>query len=435
MRLFSTAYKLPLLALLTISTGLTIWFTKSVSPFNTRTLSFFSVDLPEFYEGLSLHHYDMEERLVKNNDILGSLLSEFEIPGNQQYNIIEACTKAFNVKQLREGHSFHVFRDKENCKPLWIVYNPGPYKGYKIKLTDKPEVCEIIRPVVTKEVQRSGVIRSSLWNAIKASNLPIPLIMKMESVLECAVDFHHLQAGDHFKVIYEQDFLEDKPIGFGKILAISFSQDNKNHHAIYYEKDTLKGYYDLAGKPMRSMFLKAPIRFSRISSHFSPSRLHPILNVRRPHLGTDYAAPYGTEILAVGDGVVTEATQRGGNGKYVRIRHSRTYETQYLHMQGFAKGIKPGVRVRQGQVIGYVGSTGLATGPHVCFRFWKNGAQVNHMRLHFPDSKPLSEPYLSHYLSYKDIWLSRLNQIPHGSEDILEPDQKDNPVQRSIARP
>jgi len=248
--------------------------------------------------------------------------------------------------------------------------------------------------------------------------MPIPLIIGLESALECAVDFHHLQKGDHFKVIYEEDQLGGERIGLGKIQAISFQQGDSTYHAIYYEKDSIKGYYDLAGRPMKSMFLKAPVRFSRISSYFSSSRLHPILKIRRPHLGTDFAAPHGTEILAVADGTVTEAARRGGNGNFVRIRHTGTYETQYLHMQRFAKTIKAGRRVRQGQVIGYVGSTGLATGPHVCFRFWKNGKQVNPIREKLPESKPMPKSMLADYFVYRDKYVSALAEIPRFRESV-----------------
>jgi murein DD-endopeptidase MepM/ murein hydrolase activator NlpD len=373
---------------------------------------FFDVTLPRFFDGLPCEHYAMETRELRSNDILGSLLAEFGIPASRHYPLIQSCGKAFNLKTLREGQKFHVFRNPRDCRVDWLIYEPGPYRAYKIRLDDEPRVQVVERPVEVVRRQRSGQIRSSLWNAMIDSEMPIPLIVNLESALECAVDFHHLQKGDHFKVIYDEDQLYGERIGLGRMHAVSFTQGDTTVHAIYYEKDSIKGYYDLLGRPMKSMFLKAPVRFSRISSHFSPSRLHPILKVRRPHMGTDYAAPYGTEILAVADGVVTEAAHRGGNGIYVKIRHNSTYETQYLHMQRHANGIRPGVRVRQGQVIGFVGSTGLATGPHVCFRFWKHGRQVNHLRERLPEAIPMPSLMLPEYFAYRDKMVAELNGIP-----------------------
>jgi murein DD-endopeptidase MepM/ murein hydrolase activator NlpD len=373
---------------------------------------FFEVEIPAFFDGLPLSQYCHELREVRRNEFFGGLLHEFGVTGSDHQKVIEQCASAFTFNRIREGHQFHLFRNPEDCRLEWLIYEPVPHYSYKIRICGNPEVVRIDRPVEMVERKRSGVIRSSLWNAMIDGDMPIPLIMGMEMALECAIDFHHLQKGDHFRILYQEEQIDGQRVGLGNIQAISFSQGDSSVYAIYYEQDTIKGYYDLQGRPMKSMFLKAPVRFSRISSHYSPSRLHPILKVRRPHLGTDYAAPYGTEIIAVADGMVTEATRKGGNGIYVRIRHNSTYETQYLHMQGFAKGIRPGVRVRQGQVIGYVGATGLATGPHVCFRFWKNGRQVNHLRERLPEAKPMVEAMLPAYYEHRDRMMEILRSIP-----------------------
>ena len=184
---------------------------------------------------------------------------------------------------------------------------------------------------------------------------------------------------------------------------------------------------------MNKGFLKSPVKYSRISSSFNRNRFHPVLKRRRPHLGTDYAAPYGTPILSVGDGVVVEATRRGGNGNFVKVRHDKTYQTQYLHMQKFAKGISPGVHVKQGQTIGYVGSTGLATGPHVCFRFWKNGKQVNHRKLEFPPPKPLPEVEMPDFLKVREAFVAKLAamEYPELKEEVEEIETIDEAVEES----
>jgi murein DD-endopeptidase MepM/ murein hydrolase activator NlpD len=236
----------------------------------------------------------------------------------------------------------------------------------------------------------------------------------MIDVLASSVDFYHQKQGDRFKVMYEQHFVEGKAVGTGKIIAAVYERDGKEYHAFNFDKEGLScKYYDIDGRPARKAFLKSPVKFSRISSRYDLNRLHPILGYHKAHFGTDYAAPYGTPILAVADGVVAEAARRGGNGNFVKLRHDNTYETQYLHMQGFAKGIRPGAHVAQGQTIGYVGSTGLATGPHVCFRFWKNGQQVDHLRLNLPSPEPIKGEDLKQYEVVRNNLKAQLDAVPY----------------------
>jgi murein DD-endopeptidase MepM/ murein hydrolase activator NlpD len=200
-----------------------------------------------------------------------------------------------------------------------------------------------------------------------------------------------------------------------------YERDSKESYAFNFEKEGLSGkYYDWDGRPARTAFLKAPLKVSRISSRYDLNRLHPILGYHKAHFGTDYAAPYGTPIMAVADAVVEEATHRGGNGNFVKLRHDKTYETQYLHMQGFAKGIRPGTRVVQGQTIGYVGSTGLATGPHVCFRFWKNGVQVDHLRLNLPAPDPIKGDALHQYEAARNLLKQQLDNVAYHTKAELQ---------------
>jgi murein DD-endopeptidase MepM/ murein hydrolase activator NlpD len=212
----------------------------------------------------------------------------------------------------------------------------------------------------------------------------------------------------------EQHFVEGVAVGTGKIIAAMYEREGKSFYAFNYEKEGEKvDYYDFDGRPAKKAFLKSPVKFSRISSRFNLHRLHPILGYHKAHLGTDYAAPYGTPIIAVAEGVVEEATRRGGNGNFVKIRHDGTYETQDLHMQGFARGIHRGTRVAQGQTIGYVGATGLATGPHCCFRFWKNGREVDHLRLNLPQPQPITGETLQQFMVVRDQLLQMLNKVEY----------------------
>jgi murein DD-endopeptidase MepM/ murein hydrolase activator NlpD len=257
----------------------------------------------------------------------------------------------------------------------------------------------------------------------------------MEDALQWSVDFHHAQKGDRFKLLYEEETVECEPAGIGRVYAAIYETGGKEYHSIYFEsgKKEQTGYYDLEGRPMNKGFLKAPVKYARISSGYNLRRFHPILKYVRPHFGTDYAAPAGTPILAVGSGTVIEAGYGKGNGNFVKIKHDNTYQTQYLHMRGFAKGIRKGAHVSQGEVIGYVGSTGLATGPHVCFRFWKNGQQVNHLNLKFPPPAPLPKEELPAFFQLRDDYVEQLKKLEFKSLESIS--TASEPVQVPFGKP
>jgi murein DD-endopeptidase MepM/ murein hydrolase activator NlpD len=203
------------------------------------------------------------------------------------------------------------------------------------------------------------------------------LAIKLSQIFAWQIDFYHLQKGDHFKVIYDELFVDDKFFAIGTIKAALFSHSGKDFYAIPFTQDSVYQYFDEEGNSLRKAFLKAPLEFGRISSRYSKSRLHPVLKTHRPHLGVDYAAPIGTPIRTTGDGVVSDIGYDRGSGKFIKIRHNSIYITMYLHLSRYSKGIKKGSKVQQGQVIGYVGSTGLSTGPHLDYRFIVNGNPVD----------------------------------------------------------
>lgn len=375
---------------------------------------------PESRWDFPLNELRIEEYVLKRGDALGSVLQQKGLTPLQVAAVVESAKGVFNIHSLRIGKSLHfLYRQKgEDGKPMYLVHEPSPYEYVVFHLHDQPCVEVVKRPVTVQTCTSAGEVKSNLWQALMESGLNDNLADAMIDALSASVDFYRQKVGDRFRVLYERDFVEGKPVGTGKILVAVYERDAKSYYAFRFERENGKAeYYDYDGRPARKAFLKAPVKYSRISSRFSLSRLHPILGYHRPHFGTDYAAPHGTPIIAVGDGIVTEATQRGGNGKYVRIRHDKTYETQYLHMSGFAAGIRPGARVVQGQVIGYVGATGLATGPHVCFRFWKNGQQVDHLRLNLPQPEPISGPLLEAFQQERDRLLEQINTTPLESRD------------------
>jgi murein DD-endopeptidase MepM/ murein hydrolase activator NlpD len=287
------------------------------------------------------------------------------------------------------------------------------YRYLRLDLQNTGRDEYVAMPVTIRESLAAGEIESSLWNAMVGAGHSFALTDKMEDALQWSVDFYHVQKGDRFQLVYEQEYVNDKEAGFGKVRAARYSTGGKDIYAFHFtSKDsTQSGYFGLDGQPMKSTFLKAPVRYSRISSKYNLRRFHPVQRRVKPHLGTDYAAPYGTPIYAVADGTISRAGRTGGNGIFVKIHHDKRFDTQYLHMQKRAAGIHVGKRVKQGDIIGYVGSTGLATGPHVCFRFWDNGKQVDHTKMDFKNHEPMPEEYLPEYFAVRDAYLAQLNSV------------------------
>jgi murein DD-endopeptidase MepM/ murein hydrolase activator NlpD len=361
--------------------------------------------------------------IVKKSEFLGSILNKNDVSGIIIHELEQKSKDIFDVRRIREGKSYHIVTDGE-CGPVKaLIYEPGPLHYVVYNFSDSVYVYVGEREYYTCVEASYGIITSSLWNALRERNISPALISQMEDALSSSVDFYHVQKNDEFKLIFERKMVEDSEIGVGQLLGAWFSNDRGQHYAVYYESDKYKGFFDVEGRPTKKSFLMAPVKYSRISSPFSSSRLHLIRKVRIPHLGTDYAAPHGTPIHAVADGIVEIAGFGQNNGNFVKIRHDKTYQTQYLHMSGFAKGIKKGSFIKQGQTIGYVGSTGLATGPHVCFRFWKNGKQIDHRKENFPPSEPMAEAELPHFYIKRDIIIDYLDSIEgsnHFNLDIGE---------------
>jgi len=300
-------------------------------------LGAFPIQIPHLKYGFALDTFQVEEGTIQPNEFLGSLLQERGLSSVEIQELVQNATGVFDIKTLRVGKPYTFLAKAGEKTPAYFIYDVY----YVFDLKNK-SVKRVERSIQKEWKTSTGRIESSLWN--------------------------HLQKGDRFQLLYEQEYINGKPVGIGQVYLAHYQTGDNEFYSIWYDENKeLQGYYDLEGRPMNKGFLKAPVKFSRISSRFNPSRLHPILKRRRPHLGTDYAAPYGTPIMAVGNGVVVEARYSKGGGNMVKIKHNKTYTTRYLHMQKFAAGIHPGATVKQGQIIGYVGATGLATGPHVHF--------------------------------------------------------------------
>ncbi|HMY83367.1 MAG TPA: peptidoglycan DD-metalloendopeptidase family protein [Saprospiraceae bacterium] len=361
--------------------------------------------------GMVIDTFSTETITVKQGETLINILSKYTIETKDAYNAVEAGRKSFNPRIIHPGLEMTVLKSKKNGQPLYIAFQPNVYKYVVFDLLNHENVKVIDRPVEQSIEVVSGVMEGSLWETIKKYNMDTDLASQMEDAMECAMDLSRSGKGDMIKLVYEKNIIEGEEVDAGKLLAAYYKGRLGEKYVFYFDNGKYKGYFDQDGRPMKKSYLASPLKYAKITSKFSMSRLHPILNKVVPHFGTDYAAPTGTPILAVSDGVIEAQGYGGGNGNYVKIKHDRTYSTQYLHMSRFPKGQRKGQRVRQGQVIGYVGSTGLATGPHVCFRFWKNGRQVNPKSCKLPAPNPIPGSSLTEFKALRNDMLSKLAAI------------------------
>jgi murein DD-endopeptidase MepM/ murein hydrolase activator NlpD len=370
---------------------------------------------PNIY-GLYVDSLSQQEGVVRKNETLTDILIPHHVTYQQIREIAKIAHDKWNVRKIRKGKKYIIYSSKDSIPTVkYFVYESDPINYVVVEFGDSISVVKGSKPIEIKERKAAGEITSSLYLALKEQKVSDLLALKLAEVFAWQIDFYRIYKGDKFKVLFEEEYVNGEFIGVGKIIAAYFQHRGDDYYAFYFNQDNKDEYFDEEGKSLQKTFLKSPLKFSRITSGYSKRRYHPVLHKYKAHLGTDYAAPTGTPIYAVGDGVVTEARYKRNNGNYVKIRHNSTYSTQYLHMSKIAKGIRPGVKVKQKQVIGYVGSTGLATGPHVCFRFWKNGAQIDHRKQKFPSSHPVSKDNMEQYLSYMDSLKTIIDSMQIGN--------------------
>lgn len=367
---------------------------------------------PTFLYGMVIDNHVVIEDKIKRNERLSDILQQYNVPSNLIHQLSYISRKVFDARKIVPNKKYTLICNDDSLKTAKaFIYEPNPIDYIILKFGDslKIDVCK--REIVTVEKNISGEIYSTLSQTIEELGISHELTNKFVDIFGWQIDFQRLQKGDKFKLIYEERQVEGKMVGISKISAIYFEHFGNVYYAFPFDQGDGEDYFDEDGKSLRKALLKYPIEFTRISSRFSGSRFHPVQKRYKPHLGTDFAAPTGTPIRSVGDGIVVEATYKSNNGNYVKIRHNDTYTTQYLHMSRIAEGIKPGVRVRQSQTIGYVGSTGLATGPHLCYRFWKNGKQVDALKVELPPSQPIRKEYAEAFENVKLQLMTRLHEI------------------------
>ncbi len=353
---------------------------------------------PAFEYGILVDTFNIIKDKVKLNQNLSEILSAYGVDYSVIDNISRKSQHIFDVRKMRAGNDYALFCTNDTLsKVLFFIYESSPTDYVVFDLRDTVNILLGEKEVEKRISTASGTISTSLWNAMVDNNTNPNLANDLSEIYAWTIDFFGIQKGDKYKVIYEELFVEGKSIGSGKVLASWFNNYGKDFYAIYFVHDSIAEYFDDSGNSMRRTFLKAPLRYRRISSRFSNSRLHPILKIRRPHHGVDYAAAVGTPVHAVGDGVVIKAQTSGGAGRMVKIKHNGTYSTAYLHLSKYGKGIKKGANVKQGDVIGYVGSSGLSTGPHLDFRFYRNGKAIDPLKVESPPANPVDTAYRDVY--------------------------------------
>ena len=342
-------------------------------------------------------NWEVTERTIRRNQTFADLLLADGVSYQQVVNVARAAEEIYDVRRLRTGKTLRIYKDPATGEARYAVYEPSAqrYVTYDLQNPSDSEVTE--RTVTTEWVRASGTINGSLYQTMIDSGAHPELVMKLADVYAWQIDFFRLQRGDRFDIVYEKRSIEGERIRPGDVVAARLIHRDTPYYAFRFQEasDERPEYYDENGNSLRREFLRAPLNYARVSSRFSHNRRHPVLGVNRPHHGTDYAAPTGTPVRSVGDGVVEFAAYKGGNGNYVRIRHNGTYSTGYLHLNSFAEGIRRGTTVEQGQTIGYVGSTGLSTGPHLDYRVWKHGTPIDALDMDLPPAYPVA-PELRH---------------------------------------
>lgn len=348
---------------------------------------------PEFLYGICIDSLDVKLDTIKKNQYLSEIMKKQNVDYGTIVHIERNHKDVFDIRKIKPGHKHTFLLSRDSlATPLFWIYEIDKINFVVFSLTDSLTAWRDEKTVDIKTEQIEGVINTSLWNAIKDANGDANLTMELSDIYSWTVDFFGIQPGDTFKMVYENRYIHDECIGMGKILACYLNNAGSKHYAYYFEQNGNGQYFDENGANLRKAFLKAPLNYRRISSTFSNARRHPVTKVVRPHHGVDYAAPTGTPVVTVGDGTVIEkGWDKKGGGNYLKIRHNSTYTTTYMHLNGFAKGIQKGSKVKQGDLIGYVGSTGMSTGPHLDFRLNKNGTYINPLTFNPPSAEPVSE--------------------------------------------
>lgn len=365
--------------------------------------------------GICVDSLDINHYTIERGDLLSSILNGLGFAANYIEQITESVTPYYHPSKMQIGNTYATITSQDTLSDIkYLVFEKNRTDFVVVDLcNEKPNVYESSKPITLKREYVEGTITSSLWNTLVNAGAPVLLALKLSDIYAWQIDFFDVKEGDSFKMMYDVAYIDDTTyVDIASIEAAVFTHQGKNYSAIPFEQDSVREYFDEEGNSLRKAFLKSPLDFYRISSKFSNARYHPILKRYRAHHGVDYAAPTGTPVKSIGDGVVVErAFQRNGAGNYLKVKHNSVYTTTYMHLSKFGSGIAKGTRVKQGQVIGYVGSTGLSTGPHLDFRVHKNNQPINPLTMEAPPSLPVKPELRDSFILVQNLVLNELDSI------------------------
>ena len=353
--------------------------------------------------GYTINDYNVKKDTIVSGDSFGLILEKHNLYYPKIYDIVQETKKVFDIRKINIGRPYTILSSKDSLKkPLVFIYQPNPIDYIVVSLGDSIWAEKKQKEVKLVEFEAVGTIKSSLSETMQDLKLSPLLSNELSEIYAWNIDFFRLEKGDNFKILYTSRYIDDSIyIGLNRIHNAYFEHRGKPFYAIEFQTDSIKGmyeYFDDKGKNLRRAFLLSPVQFSRISSRYNLRRKIAYYGKVRPHYGTDFAAPVGTDIRTTAAGRVVKSGYTRGNGYYVTVKHNATYSTQYLHMR--KRGLKVGTYVEQGDKIGEIGMTGYTSGPHVCYRFWKNGKQVDPLKQKLPEAKPISDLLREKYLSY-----------------------------------
>jgi murein DD-endopeptidase MepM/ murein hydrolase activator NlpD len=359
--------------------------------------------------GIPVDSYIISSGRIMPNRFLPDILAKYRVTLQEIDMLVKNSSEVFDVRNIRAGNNYTILSEKDSLgKAKYFIYEHEPSVFYIFSFNDSLNISPFKQEVNSIIKFSSGTIETSLWDAMIKKGLNPELSIYLSDIYAWTVDFFGLQKGDGFKVIYEEKYNGNKPISIGKIYAAEFERSGKKIYAIPIIQSGKEGFYDPDGNSLRKEFLKAPLKFPRISAGFSSARMHPILRIVRPHFGVDYAAPEGTPVHSIGDGIIISAGMEIESGRIIKIRHNSVYTTAYMHLSSFGNGISAGVMVKQGDIIGYVGTRGLSTGPHLDFRFYKNGYAVDPLKVDAPPVEPVLPENIEKFEKIKTVILGLL---------------------------
>ena len=370
------------------------------------------IPVPVVLCGINVDSLDIKTGQVHRDENLSVILSQYGASSAQIHDLELAANNVFDIRKMRPGHKYTALLNRDSAQSLrYFIYEESVTEYIVFGFADSLSVYRGKRDVRIVESSGTGIVSGSLWNSMRDAGMNPVISLELSEIYAWTVDFIGLSKGDMFKVVYEDAFVDTTRVGLERVKYALFVHNGDSIYAIPFEQDSVTSYFDHDGSSLRKAFLKAPLRFSRISSRFTHSRFHPVLKIFRAHHGIDYAAPVGTPVMTIGDGTVVTKEYSGGAGYYVKIRHNGTYSTAYLHLARFNKGIRVGARVKQGDIVGYVGSTGLSTGPHLDFRVYKNGKPINPLSVESPPVDPISEQNAEAFAQQRDSLIKLLHAI------------------------